>query len=235
LTKTTPDYGNVGQNQAQPDIDNTELAARLGSFDVTQRSGRVIYTDNCISLSGWNGNSVNPIYGTAYRPGGSFNLQAANGISPGLSRFIPRLDYGNIGLNCIAGIYTSALASHFTIEIDVAYATVVNQFQFRHNYTTKNLEIFNNSAWITIGNYPIPLLSWNSYKLVINSNVGFLAYDKLYINELEIDISQYHNQASFINNPQPQQIGLIFGVDSSPSANPSKWAISDIIFTSDEP
>ena len=103
---TYPDYGNTGTNQAQPDIDNTELATRLGSEFTFFRSGKVIYLDDCINLWAWSVTPfttyANPVIYPSTPHGVAIHINPPHPDYVYLTRYIPIQEYNTIGLSALA-------------------------------------------------------------------------------------------------------------------------------------
>jgi hypothetical protein len=91
--RTFPDYGALADSVIQPDIDLTELAARMGALETLNRTGRVIYADTLQNLAPWYSNNVDMVYTPAFRGEFSpfFNLTGA-GSSAALYKAIPFFD-----------------------------------------------------------------------------------------------------------------------------------------------
>lgn len=241
MVKTTPDYGNVGNIQAQPDVDNTELAVRIGSPVSLRRSGRVIYYDLCNSLFPWSisGGPVQVSSLASYHPGGCFQILASSGVSPTVIKAIPRMAYNKLGLSCLANICQSSGRSNFFIELRAYYGNIETIFSFRYEFvslsTPGNLSIFNNGSWVVIDTYPPPVYNWINFKIIIDTNLMLLR--KLSVNERDYDLTPYQVPLTYSVPNASQIICLVLGVDSSPSGGgpSSQWSIGEVIFTSDEP
>ncbi len=227
---TYPDYGNVGTNQAQPDIDNTELAARLGAVNASFRSGRVIFMDRGISLSPW---SVAIHALPIYSPMG-IQLTTVSGISR-IQHILPLLNYTTLGISCdnwlgyipISSTCTfSQLLTVFTGAYSYVYGAVLD-------LSTGNISVINNLGnYVVVGNYFINSQIYSAtfkYTIDIINNT----YKNLYLNNLSIDISSQSPQAFSQLPPYLSSAKLEYQINGSPAG--IQWYISNFTVTSDEP
>lgn len=233
MAKTVPDFGvSTGQLPA-PDVDNAELAARVGSVSYLRRTGRVIYYDRFDSQALWTVNNASMDGNIAFIGYQCMALIPIIASTGSIKRTFPAIFSPRYGIEfCCA--FNSGI-DELTFTLNKFYPNNLLFGGVKLVFSSGNLQI-NNGSWVTVGTFnnnntfaPGAVPIWNNIKLIIDFNAGL--YSKVIFNEDEFLLTQSLNASA--GGWSYNQLYLeIYALDTAGTA---KAYIDNLILTIDEP
>lgn len=182
--KTYPDYGRSETGFPSPDIDLTELAARLGSVNTYRRDGKVIFYDpfeiqSWIFLAG-GGAGCKAEITTAQKLRGYSSLLltpgSSNPFTSEIVKYFPPLPNRRYGVE-VAVSPGSALANTgylFNVFCNKYLNTEATVGGFQIDYIAEQLKYYNSAAtWEYLADLPDPnydIPRWANVKIVLDFN-----------------------------------------------------------------
>lgn len=244
--RTYPDYGTQGQRAAQPDIDLTELAARLNTGNVYRRRGRVLLIDDFSSLNPWNvtltgtgAAYVTPL--RSYRGSNSLYLKAPVGASAKVDRSLPLFIAGKtMGVEFLFG-YDSIAAPPKN--------TLIFQYGWRDagGYTVSQVVINFNANTVNFGGAASPqvtdlvlnyansfLPNWYNCK-VIFSGPGYNDFPPRTLRGFLNDTEITGINENMGNLPSGIGQSMTISFELQADSYPGNYLVTDLIVTVDEP
>jgi len=237
-----PDYGQSSPTRViAPVSDLGELAVRLGSIAAFNRAGNVLLLDDFEDgIVGWGteltgaGSSVAVDTAAAYRGAKSVLLTANNGAAigiAGINKFIVAPEIKSVGME-----YTFAFGTEYSslsIYLLADNGAQRQTFEFRLNYGTGTVQVFNVSAYATVGTLALFSNDSNHYhtiKVVCDPENG--AYVRAMIDFLDFDLRNYAPQVVSLVGMYAQQTRFLF---RSRSGQTDTCRVDNFIYTINEP
>lgn len=186
--RTTPDYGHVPESITSPNVDNAEVAARLG-YNSPRRSGRLVgQADWQTDMDGWiqTGAGISNYFGWGYTGNSCMLLDDVAIAGTSVIKNFPIIN-DQVGVEWIFAT-TGGVPSSFGLNIQ-AYKY---QWSLLHDliagvWTVLSGGVYNNLPGTYISDLANP--RWNNLKLVIDLENA--TYKRLELNNYEIDLSAY--------------------------------------------
>lgn len=249
MARGTADFGLNPGNYGQFDQDNAELAVRLGSIDVFERKGRVIWSDDMtnglykyyMSLTGTAKCDYKMLRGVhngaiiRYTiPGDSFSY-------PALSIALPVLVETKIAMEYLVRFEAGSAAQATAYYVYMNYYDGLNKYIFDHRISPSNKQITIITSppptgvsvvilHVPYDIYEDPAMIWFHYfKIVIDLQTK--KYSRFVFNQIGGDLSMYPSAVvPFVRPPQ-----LLISFVPVPSANLTYIDFCSPIITINEP
>jgi hypothetical protein len=249
MSRGYPDFKLNPGNYGQFSSDNSELAVRLGSPDIFERRGRVLWFDDM-----QNGLSKYLVGGGAttyheavlqygFLNGVTFRLAPAPAMGdyPGLVWSVPVFTYTKLGIEFLIRSVQIGVTTPTWISLRITYFDGVSYYNFsvEIRFDLGYLQVYSyappgpNYFKVLTPNYPMQNqttdISYNYFKMVID--LANKTYDRLVYNQQGVDLSAYTSQA--VPSPTRTRIDFIYTVHPNTTANPID--LCNPIVTIDEP
>jgi hypothetical protein len=189
--RTLPDHGITPSEYIPADVDNAELAARLGSIDTFRREGRVLsLADFSPAWSGWEGNNFLRCYTSpraAVMGAASMYLttQAVGDLAT-ITKKVPISASLKMGISLYSR-FDFYYLQYLYITIQRVTPLLHRFATIRINFSTSDIHYRNNTgAYTLLINYPDirNLNNWSNFKLIADYETD--KYLRFYINTFEV-------------------------------------------------
>lgn len=170
MVKTYPDYGIATNQFSAPDIDNAELAARLGYLSTLRRDGRLIFQDTFeTTLAPYFAKTNCAVDNTrSYFGASCLKMAAVSAPAPQLEKYFPGIDFPTIGVE---------FTFQFETGIDLFSVTITRDRGSDRGLYRLNIDLTNNqiksSSGAVLATIPtatrINAPRWNNFKYVMDT------------------------------------------------------------------
>jgi hypothetical protein len=199
MARGAPDYSNVlSQEAIYTLLDLGELAARLGSIDVFDRSGNLVWMDDFEAptlnwLSDTAGTGASVTLSTAYRLRGAQSCLLTAGSDDGIGAIIARyLSLPNLSPHSFEiAFYPDTHIAEITWYIYHVEADVRHQYGIRYSQAAATLSYYNSAGGWTVFTSSVTLLGvfgiFEISKLTVDLTTG--KYKRFRLNHTTYDLS----------------------------------------------
>lgn len=241
MPRSYPDWSNVRKEVSfilREDL--AELAARLGSIDVYDRRGYVIWWDDfrrgmgawTTTLSGTGAAAALSTSGPKWPP---FSLKLTGGSDGGrsaqITKYFGPAMAGGIGLEASVDFLSDFYDFSFKVELDNNVAYYQPSVKFFSD-TDKIYYLSGAGSWVELDDLPLMYHTFSGYhnvKLVVDFDAGY--YIRLLLDDSDYDLSDYAlpSTPTFGNH----HLGVLIYVRSRDGQNDSCY-VDGVIITRDE-
>lgn len=222
--KTFPDWGVVKGQMPSPDIDNSELAARLKATSL-RRSGRTLYTEafetNPLTSWGWNGAGPAPTLNTHISYTGIGSMEVG-----WTWKTLPYFGNSKIGIEYF--YFIEDVSTVYELEFGLMDGAGMHFRKGRLRVRALSVEIFDGlkSVYETIFTDGV-MQAWNNIKLVIDPANG--VYSRLHLNEKNAQLIDFHLDITGAVSPSLGTLKVLFDNRYTPACY-----VDDLTVTIDE-
>jgi len=249
MSRGYPDFKFNPSDYGQFSGDNSELAVRLGSPDIFERRGRVLWFDDMQNgltkyLVGGGAATIHEaIAQYGFLNGVTFRLapQPGNLDYPGLVWSVPVFTFTKLGIEFLIRSVQIGVTTPTWVSFRITYFDGLSYYNFtaRIRFDLGYIQVWSYDppppAYVIVLTPVYPMqnqvtdVSYHYFKLVIN--LATKTYDRLVFNQLGVNLSQYNSQA--VGSVTRARADFIYTVQPNLTANPVD--LCNPIVTIDEP